>query len=90
MSVINGGHILTTGFAHDAVLSHADKIIAAIKKGAVKHIFLVGGCDGAHTAEANCYSTPFNTSIMSSFFILFENIKLTSTDITSTKIPAII
>ena len=48
MSGINGGHIVTTGFAHGAVLSHADKIIAAIKSGAIKHIFLVGGCDGAH------------------------------------------
>ena len=48
MSGINGGHILTTGFAHDAVLSQADKIVAAIKAGKIKHIFLVGGCDGAH------------------------------------------
>ena len=48
MSGINGGHILTTGFAHGAVLSHADKLTAAIKNGDIKHIFLVGGCDGAH------------------------------------------
>ncbi|MFA9378610.1 MAG: hydroxylamine reductase [Lachnotalea sp.] len=48
MSGINGGHILTTGFGHDAVLSNAEKIISAIKEGAIKHIFLVGGCDGAH------------------------------------------
>lgn len=32
MSGINGGHILTTGFAHGAVLSHADQIISSIKK----------------------------------------------------------
>ena len=48
MSGINGGHILTTGFAHGAVLSHADKLTTAIKNGDIKHIFLVGGCDGAH------------------------------------------
>ena len=48
MSGINGGHMLTTGFAHGAVLANADKIISAIKKGAIKHIYLVGGCDGAH------------------------------------------
>lgn len=48
MSGINGGHMLTTGFAHGAVLSAADTVIGAIKSGKVKHIFLVGGCDGAH------------------------------------------
>ena len=48
MSGINGGHMLTTGFAHNAVLSQADKIIGAIKSGKIRHIFLVGGCDGAH------------------------------------------
>ena len=48
MSGINGGHMLTTGFGHSAVLDNADKVIAAIKSGAIKHIFLVGGCDGAH------------------------------------------
>ena len=48
MSGINGGHIMTTGFAHGAVLANADKLISAIKKGAIKHIYLVGGCDGAH------------------------------------------
>ena len=47
MSGINGGEILTTGFGHDYVLSIAGKIIEAVKSGAVKHIFLVGGCDGA-------------------------------------------
>ena len=48
MSGINGGHILTTGFARHAVLDRAPQLIQAIKSGAVKHIFLVGGCDGAH------------------------------------------
>jgi hydroxylamine reductase len=47
MTGINGGDVLTTGFAHDAVLSVADKVIDAVKSGAIKHIFLVGGCDGA-------------------------------------------
>ena len=44
---INGGEILTVGFAHNTVLSVADKIISAVKSGDIKHIFLVGGCDGA-------------------------------------------
>lgn len=48
MSGINGGHVLTTGFAHAAVLSHAEQIISSIRQGHIRHIFLVGGCDGAH------------------------------------------
>ena len=44
---INGGTQVTTGFGHGFVLSVADKVVGAIKSGAVRHIFLVGGCDGA-------------------------------------------
>jgi hydroxylamine reductase len=44
---INGGHMLMTGFGHNTVLSVADQVIAAVKSGDLKHIFLVGGCDGA-------------------------------------------
>ncbi len=68
MSGINGGHIMTTGFAHGAVLSHADKIIESVKKGDIKHIFLVGGCDGAHPGR-NYYTdfvkqTPMDTIVL--------------------------
>lgn len=35
------------GFAHNAVLGVADKIIDGVKAGDIKHFFLVGGCDGA-------------------------------------------
>jgi hydroxylamine reductase len=41
------GKPLMTGFARNAVMSVADQIVGAVKSGAVKHIFLVGGCDGA-------------------------------------------
>ena len=44
---INGGDMLTTGFGHHTVLGVADKVVDAVKSGALKHIFLVGGCDGA-------------------------------------------
>lgn len=44
---INGGSELMTGFARNTVLGVADKVIDAVKSGAVKHFFLVGGCDGA-------------------------------------------
>lgn len=42
-----GTHDLMTGFGHHAVMSVADKVVDAVKSGAVKHIYLVGGCDGA-------------------------------------------
>ena len=44
---INGGKQVTTGFGHGTVLSVADKVIDAVKAGAIKHFLLVGGCDGA-------------------------------------------
>lgn len=48
---INGGNKVITGFAHNAVLSVADKVVDAVKSGAIKHFFLVGGCDGARTGR---------------------------------------
>ena len=38
---------IIVGFGHDAVLSNAGKIVEAVKSGAIKHFFLIGGCDGA-------------------------------------------
>ena len=35
------------GFAHNAVMGVADKVIDAVKSGAIRHFFLVAGCDGA-------------------------------------------
>ena len=35
------------GFGRNAVLGVADKVIEAVKSGAIKHFFLVAGCDGA-------------------------------------------
>lgn len=47
MTGINGGEFVTTGFAHNTVLSVADKVIDGVKQGKISHFFLVGGCDGA-------------------------------------------
>ena len=47
MTGINGGTELMTGFARNTVLGVADKVIEAVKSGAIRHFFLVGGCDGA-------------------------------------------
>ena len=44
---INGGEKVMTGFGHNTVLSVADTVIDAVKSGAIRHFFLVGGCDGA-------------------------------------------
>jgi hydroxylamine reductase len=38
---------VTVGFARNAVLGVADKVIEAVKNKDVRHIFLVAGCDGA-------------------------------------------
>jgi len=38
---------ILVGFGHNAVLGVADKVVDAIKGGAIKHFFLIGGCDGA-------------------------------------------
>ncbi|MHA2066749.1 MAG: hydroxylamine reductase, partial [Candidatus Thorarchaeota archaeon] len=35
------------GFARNAVLSMADRVVKAVKAGKIRHFFLVGGCDGA-------------------------------------------
>ncbi|MDX8394625.1 MAG: hydroxylamine reductase [Mariprofundales bacterium] len=59
---------ITIGFGRDAVLGVAGTIIDAVKGGAIKHFFLVGGCDGAASGR-NYYSdfveqTPKDTVIL--------------------------
>ena len=46
-SGINGGKKVTTGFGHAAILSHAGTVVNAVNSGAIRHFFLVAGCDGA-------------------------------------------
>ena len=41
------GKEVMCGFGRNAVMSVADKVIEAVKNGAIKHFFLVAGCDGA-------------------------------------------
>jgi hydroxylamine reductase len=38
---------VTVGFARNAVLGVAEKVIAAVKQKNIRHFFLVAGCDGA-------------------------------------------
>ena len=42
----DGGSVLV-GFGRNTVLGVAPQVIDAVKSGAIKHFFLVGGCDGA-------------------------------------------
>lgn len=68
MQGINGGTSLTTGFGHTATLGAAEHIVAAVKSGAIRHFFLVGGCDGARPGR-NYYTefvrqTPPDTVIL--------------------------
>ena len=59
---------MITGFGHGTVLSVAGTVIDAVKAGAIKHFFLVGGCDGAKPGR-NYYTdfvaqTPADTIIL--------------------------
>ena len=54
---INGGSTVMTGFARGTVLGAADQVIAAVKSGAIRHFFLVAGCDGARPGRS--YYTEF-------------------------------
>jgi hydroxylamine reductase len=51
------GKYVTVGFGRNAVLSVADKIVAAVKNGHIKRFLLVGGCDGAKPGRS--YYTEF-------------------------------
>ena len=67
-SGINGGDKVMTGFARNTVMSVAGTVIDAVKAGAIKHFFLVGGCDGARPGR-NYYTefvkqTPADTVVL--------------------------
>ena len=65
---INGGETVMTGFARNTVLSVAGTVIDAVKSGAIRHFFLVAGCDGARPGR-NYYTgfvkqTPKDTVVL--------------------------
>ncbi len=65
----NGSKVkVFTGFARNAVLGVAPQVIDAVKSGAIRHFFLVGGCDGAKPGR-NYYTefvekTPKDTVVL--------------------------
>ena len=65
---INGGTTVTTGVGHGTILGLADKIIENVKSGAIKHFYLVGGCDGARPGRN--YYTEFVRQVPEDSIIL--------------------
>jgi hydroxylamine reductase len=68
MTGINGGSTVTTGFGWGTVMGAAGQVIDAVKAGKLRHIFLVGGCDGARPGR-NYYTefvekTPDDTIVL--------------------------
>ena len=59
---------ITIGFARNAVMSVAGTVIDAVKSGAIKHFFLVGGCDGAKPGRN--YYTEFAQAVPEDCVIL--------------------
>jgi len=59
---------ITVGFARNAVLSIADKVIELVKAGKIRHFFLIGGCDGAQPGRN--YYTRFAEAVPDDCIIL--------------------
>jgi hydroxylamine reductase len=59
---------IMVGFGHQAVLSVAGKVVDAVKAGAIRHFFLVGGCDGARPGRN--YYTEFAQAVPNDCLIL--------------------
>lgn len=62
------GKEVTVGFGHNAVLGISQQIVDAVKSGAIKHFFLVGGCDGAETSRS--YFTDFAEAVPSDAVVM--------------------
>jgi len=58
----------TIGFHYTTILDIADKVVDAVKSGAIKHFFVIGGCDGAEPGRNYfrdfAYSAPENSIIL--------------------------
>ena len=76
---------LVTGFGHHQVLALADKVVAAVKSGAIKRFIVMAGCDGRHKSRG--YYTdvarelPADTVILTAGCAKYRYNKLTLGDI---------
>ncbi|MBM4144210.1 MAG: hydroxylamine reductase [Lentisphaerae bacterium] len=59
---------ILVGFGHNAVLGVADKVIEAVRRGAIRRFFLIGGCDGAKSGRN--YYTRFAEAVPKDCVIL--------------------
>ena len=59
---------ILVGFGHNAVLGVADKVVEAVKSGAIRHFFLLGECDGAKPGRD--YYTKFAEAVPKDCIIL--------------------
>ncbi len=62
------GKTVMVGFGRNAVMGVADKVIEAVKNKAIRHFFLVGGCDGAKPGRS--YYTDFVEQVPSDCVVL--------------------
>jgi hydroxylamine reductase len=62
------GKSVMVGFARNAVMGVAGAVIDAVKSKAIRHFFLVGGCDGAKTGRD--YYTEFVEKVPSDCVVL--------------------
>lgn len=65
---MNGGKSAMTGFGKNTILSNAGTIVDAVKAGAIRHFFLVAGCDGIRGSRS--YYTDFVKATPSDTVIL--------------------
>ena len=61
-------HLITVGFGRETLLGAADSLIDLVSREKLRHIFLIGGCDGAR-GERN-YFTDFATRVPEDCLIL--------------------
>jgi hydroxylamine reductase len=59
---------ILVGFGHNAILGAAEAVIGAVKSGALKRFFLIGGCDGAKSGRN--YYTEFAQAVPQDCVIL--------------------
>jgi len=59
---------ITIGFGHNALMGVAGQVVEAVKSGAIRHFFLIGGCDGARPGRS--YYTDFAKAVPDDCVIL--------------------
>lgn len=61
-------HLITVGFGRETLLGAADSLIDLVSREKLRHIFLVGGCDGERTERS--YFTDFATRVPDDCLVL--------------------